>query len=356
MSTFKEVERGSFLAGKHGPHRAIAQWLQGCLTRMWFVSEAQDYGPGLESFSNKRRTLSTYAVLFTCIGFLGTSCDSRSYMNAAAKSDQGTLMYHQGRWWARFGGGDIDKARRWDRMKKLGHSAKIAKEIRSLALISAALRCISLDTPRYLDRVIGQHCTHCTKWFVSVGRQPLDRCRTADALFFNRYVGTPIDLPWKLYTNMDLSILRVSIEPHLLPLPEPQLKLDLKVHNDFDHPVTIQIWDTPLDPRCALLGIIEILDTTTNALLPIDKVNFSRRMPPPAESFIQINSGSGVTNSVSIPNVALKANKEYRIKAKGRWKAVWNDAIDRIDAHPLETLAEAFSGDFASNAANIKPG
>ena len=154
---------------------------------------------------------------------------------------------------------------------------------------------------------------------------------------------------------MDLSKLRVSTEPHLLEPPEPQLKLDLKVHNDLDHPVTIQVWNTPLDPRCALLGIIEIFDTTTNALLPIDKVYFSRQMPPPAESFVQIESHKKLINSVSIPDVTLEAGKEYRIGAKGRWKAVWNGAIDSIDALSLGTLAEAFSGDFTSNTATIKP-
>lgn len=154
---------------------------------------------------------------------------------------------------------------------------------------------------------------------------------------------------------MDLSKLHVSIVPHLLPtLSEPQLRLDLTVHNSFDHAVTIQTWDSPLDPRCALLGVIEMFDTTTDTLLPMDKVFFSRQMPPPHESFVQIDGHKEATNSVSISNVRLASGKDYRLEAKGRWKAVWDHAIERIEAKSLETLAGVCTGDFSSNVVTIR--
>lgn len=155
---------------------------------------------------------------------------------------------------------------------------------------------------------------------------------------------------------MDLSQLQVSITPHLLSPPNPQIRLDLTVHNHFDHAVTVQIWDSPLDPRCALLGLIEILDTTTDSLLPIDRVRFNRQMPPAQDSFVVIESQKQATNTVSIPNVKIETGKEYRFQAKGMWKAVWGDAIEKLDGGLLNDLAGTNGGDFISNSVLIKPG
>ncbi len=154
---------------------------------------------------------------------------------------------------------------------------------------------------------------------------------------------------------MDLSQLQVSITPHLLSPPDPQLKMDLTVHNHFEHAVTVQIWDSPLDPRCALLSVIEILDTAANTLLPLDKVYLGRQMPPPPESFVEIGSHQQATNIVTIRNVKLDAGKEYRVEAKGRWKAVWDNAIEKIDSGMAEHLAGANAGDFVSNSVVIRP-
>ncbi|KAL6713806.1 hypothetical protein ACLMJK_008298 [Lecanora helva] len=152
---------------------------------------------------------------------------------------------------------------------------------------------------------------------------------------------------------MDLSKLQVSIQAHYLAPANPQLTIDFTVHNHFDHPVTIQIWDTPLDSRCALLGIIEIRDTASNTLLPMDKVYFSRKLPPPPESFVQIDAFEEATNSVSLP-MKLDVGKEYRTEAKGRWKAVWDGEIEGIGRNSMETFAGAGMGDFASNKVAVK--
>lgn len=154
---------------------------------------------------------------------------------------------------------------------------------------------------------------------------------------------------------MDLSQLHVSIIPHFLPSPSPQIQIDLTVHNHFEHPVTVQIWDTPLDPRCALLGIIEILDTTTDTLLPIDKVFFSRQMPPSQDSYLEIQSHKEVTNTVTIPNANLDIGREYSVKAKGDWKAVWDNAVENVDVRLLQDLAGANGGSFVSNTVLLRP-
>ena len=154
--------------------------------------------------------------------------------------------------------------------------------------------------------------------------------------------------------TMDLSQLQVSIRPHLLSTPNIQLEVALTVHNHFDHPVTVQIWDSPLDPRCAVLGVIEILDTETNTPLPIDKVLFSRMMPPPPESFVQIGSHEELSNTVSVSNNDFSDGKDYRIQASGVWKAVWDKAIESINAGCLKDLSGECSGEFVSNVAMMR--
>ena len=153
---------------------------------------------------------------------------------------------------------------------------------------------------------------------------------------------------------MDLSKLQVLIMAQLLTVPESQIKVDITICNHFQHTVTIQTWDSPLDPKCALLGILDVLDRDTNTPLPIDRVVFSRQMPPPPESFVQIESGGECTNSVLIPLIQFDLNHEYRIEAKGAWKAVWSDAKDKIDASILSSLADASTGEYVSNVVTIK--
>lgn len=147
---------------------------------------------------------------------------------------------------------------------------------------------------------------------------------------------------------MDLSKLSTIINTSLSPANQ-KLEIILTVHNQFDHPVTILAWDSPLDPRCGVLGIVEIVDTTTDSPLAFDKVLFNRQMPPSPESFVQINSDDGATNVVSVPDVTLDSGKDYRIVIKGRWKAVWDDAMEGIDASSLEKLTGAFTGDFVAD-------
>lgn len=153
---------------------------------------------------------------------------------------------------------------------------------------------------------------------------------------------------------MDLSKLHTIINPSLSPANR-NLEISLTVHNQFDHPVTILAWDSPLDPCCGALGIVEIVDTTTDTPLPIDKILFNRQMPPSPESFVQINSDDGATNVVSVPDVILDSGKDYRIVIKGRWKAVWDDAMEGIDASSLENLTGAFAGEFVADHI-IRPG
>ena len=155
-------------------------------------------------------------------------------------------------------------------------------------------------------------------------------------------------------TDMDLSKLQTSVTPHPASPTEPQVRIDLTVHNLFDHAVTIQIWDTPLDPRCALLGVIDIFDCSTNTLVPLDKISFARQMPPSRDSYVEIGSQEDVTNTVSIPNVKLDAAKNYRIEVKGSWKVVWSDGIEGINAKSLKDMTGGYAGAIASSSAIIK--
>ena len=78
------------------------------------------------------------------------------------------------------------------------------------------------------------------------------------------------------------------------------------------------------------------------------KILLNRKLPPPADIFVQITGRGEVTSRVIVPRVRLDLGEEYQVVLKGKWKAVWGDSMEKIDSELLVDMTGASPGDFLS--------
>ena len=155
---------------------------------------------------------------------------------------------------------------------------------------------------------------------------------------------------------MNLSLLQVSISAVASSLQgDTPLKVDVTVRNNAEHPVTVLAWDSPLDPQAGLLGIFEAVNVNTKSTLQLPTARFARQLPPPPESFVEIGSHEDYKSTTVLPTIGLiSTGAEYRLEAKGSWRAVWSGTKDAIDEKTLNAMVNANSGEFISNEVTVK--
>ncbi|KAL4999441.1 hypothetical protein BDV10DRAFT_184333 [Aspergillus recurvatus] len=136
--------------------------------------------------------------------------------------------------------------------------------------------------------------------------------------------------------------------------PPIALTIPLSVSNNGESPVTVLKWGSPLDERANVLGLFEVRDAESDAVVPIHTVKFARQLPPPTEDFVEISPGGKVNAEVKIPLVPLDQEKEYTVTAKGWWQAVWEQPLDDVPRENLEKLAGALRGQYSSEAVPVK--
>ncbi|KAL2864996.1 uncharacterized protein BJX67DRAFT_383217 [Aspergillus lucknowensis] len=142
--------------------------------------------------------------------------------------------------------------------------------------------------------------------------------------------------------------------PASFDAPTVSVAIQVAVHNHAASPVTLLSWGSPLDPRANLLGVFEIRDAATGEAVALDTVKFARKLPPPAEDFVEIPPGEAAEVEVTLPRVPLVEGRPYAIQAKGWWQAVWEQPLGDVPAGDREKLAGALRGSFESSAVEIR--
>ncbi|KAL9610936.1 MAG: hypothetical protein Q9167_004378 [Letrouitia subvulpina] len=147
---------------------------------------------------------------------------------------------------------------------------------------------------------------------------------------------------------MDLSsTIHVSIEPvsNSYQVEEP-ITLHVVLQNRASHPITILTWDSPLDPKAGILGVFYARDAQYDTMVRGDVVNFSRKLPPTRDSFVEVGSHQQTETWVKLPVMQLRTGRGYLIEARGKWKAVWNGRLGDIDKESLDSMTGGLSGQF----------
>ncbi|KAF7595674.1 hypothetical protein BBP40_005118 [Aspergillus hancockii] len=153
--------------------------------------------------------------------------------------------------------------------------------------------------------------------------------------------------------------LQVLLAPQLISIdrssPEQTaLSVKASIHNPSNEPVTMLKWDTPFDPKAGILGVFEVQDKTDGQVVPLDKIKFSRKLPPAADDLLEISPESSVDTVITLPPMPLPAGHEFLIRAQGRWHAVWETPVSDVNDAQLEQLADAKRGDYESNVVEFK--
>ncbi|KAG8525688.1 uncharacterized protein KY384_000448 [Bacidia gigantensis] len=156
---------------------------------------------------------------------------------------------------------------------------------------------------------------------------------------------------------MNLSLLHVSISAVTSSFqPDTPLQVNVRVQNNADHPVTILTWDSPLDPQAGLLGLFEMEDVATKQPVALATARFARQLPPSPDSFVEIKSHKDLNSSTTLPTIGLglPPKSEYKVEARGSWRAVWDGTKDEISRLTLESMTGGSTGEFHSNELTVE--
>jgi hypothetical protein len=152
--------------------------------------------------------------------------------------------------------------------------------------------------------------------------------------------------------NMDLDrVLHVSISSAKCTLHDGEsCEIRVIVENTGDSRVTLLKWGSPLDRISPMLGIFEVQDTETNKSVETPMMKVSRKLPPPEEDLIEIESGESAEEVVKFLPSVPSSGQSCSIQAKGWWQAVWALSKQEVVSRHLQEISEGSSGSFSSNS------
>ncbi|KAH0599894.1 hypothetical protein MHUMG1_02684 [Metarhizium humberi] len=131
------------------------------------------------------------------------------------------------------------------------------------------------------------------------------------------------------------------------------------VTNENDGPVTIILYNSPLDSIALVLGIMSITPDGAAEPLELRTMRASRVWPPGPYSLEGLGPGASATNDLVLrePTVPMdKLGKKATVFLQGRWMGVFARAEDKISRDDLENIAsqpDAFQGEFKSKSIQI---
>ncbi|KAF2746262.1 hypothetical protein M011DRAFT_90580 [Sporormia fimetaria CBS 119925] len=117
----------------------------------------------------------------------------------------------------------------------------------------------------------------------------------------------------------------------------PTLQVTLK----NDHPsstFTILRWATPLDPQALNLGIFKLVDADTGTAINTDIIKVGRKMPPPKEDLLELQSGAENTVEVVFDKPWMPNRKpaSYKVWIEGEFHGVWEKPVREVSEQELE--------------------
>ncbi|KAM0280538.1 hypothetical protein ACHAQH_003983 [Verticillium albo-atrum] len=157
----------------------------------------------------------------------------------------------------------------------------------------------------------------------------------------------------------DLSKLAVDI--HQTATSPPTLAV--KVTNNYDGPLTVLTWDSPLDPSAIALGLLAITPAGADKPLDLPIMQFRRVMPPHPDNLVTLQPGESRTRDLILKEPAVPIDElggKATVRVKGTWSSVWPTTADKLTPEELEKLQFGESvlsgGEFKSEAVEMTIG
>ncbi|KAI1199336.1 hypothetical protein F5X97DRAFT_123697 [Nemania serpens] len=153
-----------------------------------------------------------------------------------------------------------------------------------------------------------------------------------------------------------LSALEVSVRQASSSPP----KLTVSVANTHSSPVTVFIWNSPLDPLALQLGLLSFTPEGKDAPIDLPTIQVRRLMPPGDDAFVTIEPGQTEEREVLLkkPMVPLdQLQGKTKVVCKGEWKGVWASKKEDISGESLRdpgTDGAALTGNFESEPVEIE--
>ncbi|KAF7197510.1 putative secreted protein [Pseudocercospora fuligena] len=105
-------------------------------------------------------------------------------------------------------------------------------------------------------------------------------------------------------------------------------------------PLTLLIWDTPLDPSALNTGVLSIRDASSGETIPGPELKLNRRLPPPREALVTIAPGDVVEKEVELVAPWIpRDGRSVTVKAEGSWRAVWPKREQDVDDEKLAAMS-----------------
>jgi hypothetical protein len=128
-------------------------------------------------------------------------------------------------------------------------------------------------------------------------------------------------------------------------------KLIISVTNTNSVPVTVFIWDSPLDSLAVQLGHVSFIPEGEEPI-DIPKIQVRRLMPPKEDAFVTIEPGQTEEREVLLrePVVPLDKlkGKKVAVVVKGEWKGVWVGRKEDLSLEALRNGDNALKGSYES--------
>ncbi|TFB07378.1 putative secreted protein [Trichoderma ghanense] len=149
--------------------------------------------------------------------------------------------------------------------------------------------------------------------------------------------------------------LRVAIKQTKISPPT----ITSTVFNDNPYPVTILVYNSPLDTAAPTIGLLTITPDGSAQPLELPRIQLRREWPPKTESLVQIGPGESQSAEIVLKEfITSQLEKKASVVLKGNWHMVWNKQKDEITVEMLEQAQQQpnpdmFTGAFSTESLEI---
>lgn len=156
-------------------------------------------------------------------------------------------------------------------------------------------------------------------------------------------------------TSSPIDGLRVTIEQ----TKTSPLTITSTVVNDNTHPVTILLYNSPLDTAAPTIGLLHITPDGASQPLELPELQIRREWPPSSDSLIQLGPGASQTAEIILKGfITSQLEKKASVVLKGRWNMVWSKqkddiTVDMVEQAHLQSNPDVFTGGFATDTLEI---
>ncbi|OTA08553.1 hypothetical protein A9Z42_0002510 [Trichoderma parareesei] len=131
------------------------------------------------------------------------------------------------------------------------------------------------------------------------------------------------------------------------------------VFNGSPNPVTVLLYNSPLDTAAPTIGLLTITPDGSAQPLELPRVELRREWPPKPESLIQIGPSESQSADIVLKEfITSQLGKKASVVLKGSWDMVWNKQKDDVTAEMLEQAQkqpnpDIFTGTFSTDSLEI---